>query len=200
MPRAFKATAVAAAAVFAALAVLFASHHSLWGENRVADLLANSSPRGLGWWALGLTQPTHFFVALGVLGVGALWVSWRESILLVLGLGGAAIANDRILKPLIGRIKGHGYAFPSGHASAACLISAGVVLLVYWLGAKRRYVVLAIVSALAYAAVVEWWLLSKRYHYPADVLGSLCYGILVAAALHLVHLRSAARRKGVSQK
>ena len=188
MPRSLKIIATIAAGVFAVLATLFATHRSLPLEHYVTDALYQTSPRGLGWWALLVTQPTRFLWCAGGLVLVAGIHRWRDGFLIAVGVVGSVVANDVVLKPLIGRTKGLSYCFPSGHASAAVFVVVGATLCLAWRWPTRNYWVIGVVLGALYVGAVSWWLVSKGYHYPADVVGSWCYGLLVATGLHAVHL------------
>lgn len=175
-------TAVAGA-VLVGLGLLFRLHGHLPGEMHLAALLANTTPRGTGTVALALTDPPRFFAAVVVLGVLASRIAPRDGLLLGLGLGLAAVCNDVVLKHLVGRTKDLGLAFPSGHATAGALIGAGLTLLAAWTWPRRRIWLPTLLLAASYVLFVDWWLLSTRSHYPADVLGSLCVAALTAGLL-----------------
>ena len=171
------------------LGLVFHFHGSVMGEGAVAKYFADSSPRGLGMVALALTQPSHFVVFVLVMAVLAGWGRWRDGVLLFVVLVAVAFGNDAVLKPLVGRVKGSGLAFPSGHMVAACLSSVALCLVLAWRWPERAFWKIGLGVGASYALVVAWWLLSKRYHYPADVVGSVCVGVLSAGFVVWVRSR-----------
>lgn len=115
---------------------------------------------------------------------------WRAAVLAVVapGLGGAL--TELVLKPLVGRTKGGGLAFPSGHTTGAfCLAFVAALLLIQpgeppfpvWL---RSAVGL---GGLALAAGTATALVALRAHYATDTVGGIGVAIVavVGAALTL---------------
>jgi membrane-associated phospholipid phosphatase len=189
MPRSHKAILALTLPVLLGLSIALHLHQALPGERAVADALASTIPHGLGRVALAATKPVNFFAVAALLALLAATHRMRDGVLLLVALVGTAVANDTVLKHLVGRVKDHGLAFPSGHATAGALVGVGLTLVLAWRWPQRRVWVLGAVLAALYELVVDWWLLSTRSHYPADVIGSLCVALLIGVLTHAAHVR-----------
>lgn len=92
----------------------------------------------------------------------------------------------RALKPLFGRLKGEGLAYPSGHTTVMVVV-LGMVLLAAGL---RRWLVAAVAACAALGVVGQ----AVTYHYFTDALGALLLGsslvCMTAVILRWLHRRS----------
>jgi undecaprenyl-diphosphatase len=127
-----------------------------------------------------LGDPVPVAVAMAVLAAAAWW--WRGGRGLALALvapTAAMITTSLVLKPIVGRTRGHELSFPSGHTTAVAGIAATAVILVLGTPAltpRVRRVVSAALGVLV--VVVGVCLVGRGYHYPTDVIGAL--GVILA--------------------
>jgi undecaprenyl-diphosphatase len=103
----------------------------------------------------------------------------------------AAPLFEGLLKVAIGRVRpeGSGYAFPSGHATAAAAFCGAAI---YLAGAIRSGALRAAVRALALASAVMVALarVVLRAHWPADALAGVALGFALAALAALIDVRA----------
>lgn len=124
----------------------------------------------LGSWAA---------VATGTLVAVAMVVRrdrWRALVCLVVPVA-TVVANEYVVKPVIGRRFGGAYSYPSGHVAAAAGWLA-VVVLAAPPGRWRRSVAVAAAVATAAVAVA---VVAARDHYPTDAAGA----VMLAAGMTL---------------
>jgi diacylglycerol kinase family enzyme/membrane-associated phospholipid phosphatase len=132
---------------------------------------------------------------LAVLATAALWLRRYRIAGWLVASGVVAVYGNKLIKSQFHRFRPHwnppldpisGYAFPSGHATAAAMVATVLILLTIAMtdrGWLRRGLI-ALWVALAVAVAVSRVMLGV--HYPTDVLGGLCFGSFVALALWLV--------------
>lgn len=120
----------------------------------------------------------------------------RLAVLAVVGPGLTGVATT-VLKPLIGRTMGFGFAFPSGHTGGA--VSIGVVvalLLIGLLPVARAGPAVTMLSAIALLAggVVGAGMVSIGAHYATDTVGGFCAAVAIGLGSAMVIDRVAGRR------
>ena len=97
---------------------------------------------------------------------------------------GAQVAG--VLKPLFGRIKGEGLAYPSGHTTVMVVVLGMLILA----AGIRRWLVWAVAAFLTLGIVGQ----AVTYHYFTDTLGAILLGTslvcLTAAVLRWAHRRT----------
>lgn len=119
-------------------------------------------------------------------GARAQWWIWLALML-------AAPALEGLFKEVIGRPRpeGLGFAFPSGHATAAAAYFGAVIHLAAELPPSARATLRAV--AIVVIALVALARVLLRAHWPADVIGGVALGLALASAAALL----ASRRAGV---
>lgn len=157
----------------------------LRGDERLSRAVVGRGPLPLTEFLadLGNTQ-----VALPVLAVSVGYALWRGHRLLALASALAMAVVPAVvvpLKTLIDRPSpldptASGY-FPSGHAATAAVAYCGAALLVSVCVRGRWPVPVALVSALALTVATGIGLVLRGYHWPLDVVGSWCLGVLLLA-------------------
>jgi membrane-associated phospholipid phosphatase len=134
----------------------------------------------LGEALADLGDPFPVVVVMAVLAAAAWW--WRGGRGLALALvapAAAMVTTSLVLKPIVGRTRGHKLSFPSGHTTAVAGIAATAAVLVLGtptLTVRVRRVVSGTLGVLVVAVGV--CLVGRGYHYPTDVLGAL--GVVLA--------------------
>lgn len=158
-------------------------------DSALADLVPMRgvlAPAGEAMADLGDPVPVVMLVA--ALAAAAWW--WRGGrglALAVLAPAAAMITTSLVLKPIVGRTRGHELSFPSGHTTAVGSIAATAAVLV--LGTRvlvprvRRVVSLALG---ALVVVVGMCLVGRGYHYPTDVVGAVGVVLAVVPPVALV--------------
>ena len=153
---------------------------------RLDTTLAALVPMRHGVVALGgealadLGDPVPIAVAMAVLAALAWW--WRGGRGLAVALvapGAAMLTTSLVLKPIVGRTRGHQLSFPSGHTTAVAAVAATAAILVLGapaLAPRVRRLVTAALALLVVAVGVS--LVGRGYHYPTDVVGAL--GVILA--------------------
>ena len=122
-----------------------------------------------------LGDPVPVVVAMALLAAAAWW--WRGVRGLALALVAPAAAmttTSLVLKPIVGRTRGHELSFPSGHTTAVAGIAATAAVLVLGTTALAPGVRRTVSVALGVlVGVVGVCLVGRGYHYPTDVVGAL---------------------------
>jgi len=190
--------AALAAVVFTVLAVRYAG---TTGAGPVdARLDAMIDPIGIAHHRL-----THFTAALGsplsvitlALGLAALCYRLDRRRLAVLAVVGPGITGvlTTVLKPVLGRTIGDGFAYPSGHTGGATALGLVAALLLISFLRPGRAAGFAIVVAIAAVCggVVGSAMVAVNAHYPTDVVGGFCTAVVVVCLGALVVDRVAAR-------
>jgi undecaprenyl-diphosphatase len=183
---------VAAAVVLAVSTLLVAGHHGPFpGEVGLLEA-ANGLPRAIG-------APLEVLMQLGTFPIGLVVVAGVAVVTAPRGIGPtttvllAVLASsrlDNILKDIVERPRpGHvlgtitgrdaaaGFAFPSGHATAAFALAAAVSLL---LPGRWRWVPFGLATGTAIARMYV------GVHWPTDLIGGAALGTLVGTAAWLV--------------
>ncbi len=130
-------------------------------------------------------------VALASVALAGLCMVFRVHRAALLSLSGpvsAAALTQWVLKPLIDRRLGGGFAFPSGHATGACAVAAVLVLLLLPGAALRRRLpgfvrILLWYVAAVFSAGVGLGVVVLRYHYATDVVGGVAVAVVVIGVL-----------------
>ncbi len=158
-------------------------------DERVSRSLVDTVPRRLGELASDLGNMT---VALPVLACAMAYAVWRGRRAAALYAGLAMAAVPLLVIPLKewtarpGPLEpwAHGY-YPSGHTATAMVAYFGAAFLV----SNRLVPVAAVLTA-----VTGTGLVLRGFHWPLDVLASLCLGLLVLAVSSSCTNRSSSRR------
>lgn len=176
----------------------------MWFDADVAAFLAShrrpwltSCFEVLTW--LGSTAVLVPLGALVGLALRRITQSWQPLLILAATLGGASALSNLTkfavarARPEDGLVDSIGYAFPSGHSTAA---AAGWIALAFVVGAAagtRRARLLLLASALAVIAIVGMSRVYLGVHWSTDVLGGWALGGLWVG-LVLVAVSSPGRR------
>jgi membrane-associated phospholipid phosphatase len=114
---------------------------------------------------------------------------WQGAVLVTVGLSGAIVVTEYLLKPFVGRTLGGGQSFPSGHATGMfALATAFCVLLAAPPHLKvpaplRRVLAL---GALLVAAGVPVAMVGLNHHYFTDIVAGAAVGTGVVLLTALV--------------
>ena len=199
-----------AAAGVATLGVWLHDRRSTGVDHSITHFLAvHLSSSQTAVFLLGFSEPA---LALGVCavvaGAAALARRWNVVLLAVAGPLIAVGLTELALKPLVHRtLGGSTYegvhypiadAYPSGHETGLCALTAVLALLVLrtrW--SKAGKVVLTTLLAV-WTLVGAVGLIRNYYHYPTDTLGALGVSIASVVATALVIDRGIERRRRVS--
>ncbi|MGW9436434.1 phosphatase PAP2 family protein [Streptomyces sp. NPDC055607] len=157
-------------------------------DERVSRALVDTVPRPLSELASDLGNMT---VALPVLGCAMAYAVWRGCGRAALCAGLAMAAVPLLVIPLKewtarpGPLEpwAHGY-YPSGHTATATVAYFGAAFLV----SNRLVPVAAVLTA-----VTGTGLVLRGYHWPLDVVASLCLGLWILAVSSSCTRRSSAR-------
>ena len=122
-----------------------------------------------------LGDPVPIVVGTALLAAAAWW--WRGGRGLALALvapAAAMITTSLVLKPIVGRTRGHELSFPSGHTTAVAGLAVTAVILVLGTATLTRTARRVVSAALGVLVVVVGvCLVGRGYHYPTDVVGAL---------------------------
>lgn len=111
----------------------------------------------------------------------------RLAVLAIAGPGVTGVATT-VLKPVLGRTIGAGYAFPSGHTGGATALGLVAALLLVGLvrpGRVGGLTMLAVGASVA-GGCVGAAMVAADAHYPTDVVGGYCTAVLVVLGLALL--------------
>lgn len=155
------------------------------GETPMDTWLQQAGGGPLGWLLFFTDYRTAQVLVLAGVVVATLRRLWALAPLIVLvPYLGAEFA--RALKPLFGRLKGEGLAYPSGHTTVMIVV-LGMLLLA---SGRRRWLVWGAVVFAALGIIGQ----AVTYHYFTDAVGALLLGsslvCLTAVALRWLHRRS----------
>jgi membrane-associated phospholipid phosphatase len=119
----------------------------------------------------------------------------RLAVLAIVGPGITGVLTT-VLKPVLGRMIGDGFAYPSGHTGGATALGLVAALLVISLIRPGRATSVAIVatSGVLCGGVVGGAMVAIGAHYPTDVVGGFCTAVAVVCSAALVLDRVAERR------
>jgi membrane-associated phospholipid phosphatase len=125
---------------------------------------------------------THLGDFIGILGFGfillvilAMRRRYRDIIILVAGVGGAALINV-ILKSIFERtrpdlweqlVQEVSFSFPSGHAMASSAFALAVIV-IFW---STRYRYLALATSILFMLTIAFSRLYLGVHFPTDIVG-----------------------------
>lgn len=137
-------------------------------------------------WLLFFTDPhTANAVLLAAVVTAAARRLWALIPLIVV-VPFAAVFAARSLKPMFGRMKEEGLAYPSSHATMMVVVLGMLVLA---MGTRRRWLLWAVAAFAALGIVGQ----SVTYHYFTDTMGSVLLGTSMvavsAAGLRWAHRR-----------
>lgn len=174
----------AAAVVFAVLASRFAGT-SAAGRldlrvDAVVDPATSEHHRLVG--LVGRLGSPPVVVALAVVIAAVCLVRGRRrlALLAVAGPGLTGVATT-VLKPVLGRTIGDGFAFPSGHtggATAIALVAALLITALRSLGPAAAAGVLA-AAAVVLGGGVGTAMVAGDKHYPTDTVGGFCTAVVI---------------------
>jgi membrane-associated phospholipid phosphatase len=191
--------AALAAVVFTVLAVRYAGTSGAGSVDARVDAMID--PIGIAHHRL-----THFTAALGAplsvitlaLALAALCYRLDRRRLAVLAVVGPGVTGvlTTVLKPVLGRTIGDGFAYPSGHTGGATALGLVAALLLISFVRPGRTAAIAIVAAsgVVCGGVVGAAMVAVNAHYPTDVVGGFCTAVVVVCAGALVVDRMAAHR------
>jgi membrane-associated phospholipid phosphatase len=136
---------------------------------------------------LQLSDPAFDVGVLATVAIGAGWRrAWRICVLAVAGPVIAILISEKLLKPGVHRVIGHGLAFPSGHETGIASVATVVAVLLLRTGARRAVKVAGIVALAAWSVFAAVGLVRAFVHYPTDTVGGVCVAlatVLVTALL-----------------
>jgi membrane-associated phospholipid phosphatase len=146
------------------------------GQARLSPPMA---VRAMAWYAL----PAVVVAAASALAlVASLRRDRRAVALCIMGPAMAVLLTEVAVKPLVGRHRGAGLAFPSGHATGAAAVAVVALLLAYRWGGRRALLWLS-PAALALPCIMGVALVISQRHYPTDVAGGVAMGAATVVAL-----------------
>ena len=194
--------AVAAAAVFAVLALRYAGDSGPSRTDGRLDRAVDALPDGGHRVARAVTLfGSPGLVAVAALGIGLGCLLCRRPRAALLAVGGPGLTGlvTTFGKPVVDRTIGHGLAFPSGHTGGATSLTLVVGLLAaaaLGLG-PRATAALALPGAALAGGAVGTGMVVLGSHYPTDVVGGFCVAVAavlgVALAVDAVPARRAPR-------
>ncbi|WP_233573914.1 phosphatase PAP2 family protein [Amycolatopsis panacis] len=146
-----------------------------WATDRTGEL----SERLLDVLVLP-TEPYLVIPAIALIAGAAWYLRRREDVILAVAAPVLAVAlNTWVLKPIFGRWKDGGLAYPSGHT-----VSLAAVLVVLMLLARPK--VLTAIAAILLLGCATIGLVGLGYHYLTDVAGGVCFATAVVTGLRAV--------------
>lgn len=173
-------------AVLAVLADEVPENDTLHLDAQVLQFIHGISSPWLDTLMIQLTDLGGFgVVSLALAGGVAYLVTkrrWRDSILLLAGVGGA-MALNLVLKAHFQRARPEfwqhlvtetSFSFPSGHATMSMALAACAVLLLW----RTRWRLLALVLGSIYVLVVGLTRMYLGVHFPTDILAGWCASLL----------------------
>ena len=189
---------LASAVVFGVLAARYAGTSTPGRIDTRVD--AAVDPLGAHPWIIEHAKDLGSPVAVVVLAVALsatclLMGRRRLAVLAIVGPGLTGLCTT-LLKPVLGRTIGAGFAFPSGHTGGATSLGLVAALLLISLVRPRRGRALLILaaSALVSGASVGAAMVALNAHYPTDTIGGFCTAIVVVCGCALLVDRLAALR------
>jgi membrane-associated phospholipid phosphatase len=192
------AVLVGCAAVTAVLGVLVNHRYQPGGLDRAIDRRVQSALYGHHYTLSKLVtagQPGPAAVLTGLLVLACLAGRRpRAALLAAIALPLAGALTEFVLKPVVGRVAGTAFSYPSGHstglfglAAAAAVVLLGPQRPRLARGARIGLIAAGYVVALVIAAA----LIDLRYHYCTDIVGGAATGtaVVLATALALDLIR-----------
>jgi membrane-associated phospholipid phosphatase len=177
------------------------SHGPLRVDQRIDDRLAYRllPLRPVLGRLVELGSPTGVAVLCTLLALGCLTLRRvRAAILAAAGPTLAGALTEYTLKPLIGRHKGGGLAFPSGHTTGAVAVAVTIALFLLPAGAfaglPRPLRLLLAAFAAVLASALPLGLIALHYHYATDVLAGAALAVDLILALALLLDAAASHR------
>ncbi|MEU6486434.1 phosphatase PAP2 family protein [Streptomyces sp. NPDC046887] len=162
-------------------------------DERVSGALVGAVPTPLAEAGADLGNMP---VAVPVLLVAVIWAVWRGARAAAGWAAGAMVLVPALVVPLkllVDRVgpmtEASGY-YPSGHTATAMVAYGGAALLVR---ERWRW---AVPAAVVLTAATGTGLMLRGYHWPLDVFGSLCLGVLLLAPLWWVSSSGRRRSSG----
>ncbi len=138
-----------------------------------------------------LGSPTGVTVLCTLLALGCLTLRrMRAATLAAAGPTLAGALTEYVLKPLIGRHKGGGLAFPSGHTTGAVAVAVTITLFLLpggtFAGLPRTLRLLLATFAAILASALPLGLIALHYHYATDVLAGAALAVALILTLALL--------------
>jgi hypothetical protein len=178
-------------AAVAAIAALGAYLHLRPGLNAVDRLGFALPPASTHWWRF-FRVVTRFgtWPALAVGSVSAAIVAWYtgrrdrwRALACLLGPLAAAVLDQFVIKPLVGRLYQGELSFASGSVTVIAAVGTAWVLAV-----PRRFRLAAVVLGSLSVALMIVAVIALRWHYPTDALAGIVLGVgvvlMVDSAAH----------------
>lgn len=168
---------------------------SFLGQRAEASVLDASAFEPDPAGPLRLVTTPNVLIALGIIGIIALWVHGILRTVSILGVSALAIIASQLLKerwldrPQLLEFDAAN-TFPSGHMTVyAVLVGA----LIWALPAGARWLVMPISALLL--CVVSWQLLEYGWHRPSDLLGALALALFAFAVAAWIGPRASKRSR-----
>lgn len=196
LPARYRAPALGVALVTVAAVVALGIHYAgqvdAGGFDRAVDgwFVGQLDTRTAVWLA-DIGNPPVVAAAVLLVAAGCALVRlWRGAVLAVAAPAFTSILTEWVIKPAVGRTKGGGLAYPSGHTVGTLTLALAITLLVC--GPGRQVLSRGAAAVIAFAAVAlsvlcMIGLIAADYHYATDVIGGICLSIagtcLVALAI-----------------
>jgi membrane-associated phospholipid phosphatase len=146
---------------------------------------------------IGSTAGGLVVISLMIL-VAALWRAGKDLVFLTAVLALRLLATQ--LKPLfesprptadLVEIHGtfHGSGFPSGHALTAMTMALGLSIIAWRWTRHRPVAILAVAVLMLLALLIGLARVWSGAHWPSDVLGGYCFGVIIVALAVLIRDR-----------